>query len=109
MSASRHPRHCDLSKQFGATRALDHVDFSLDFGEIHALVGENGAGKSTLIRILGGVHRADSGTIEIAGEAASFRPPARRDRFRASSPSRRNCAWCRRFRLRRISRSAACR
>ncbi len=64
-----------LSKQFGATRALDHVDFSLDFGEVHALVGENGAGKSTLIRILGGVHRADSGSIEIAGEPRVFSSP----------------------------------
>jgi ABC-type sugar transport system ATPase subunit len=64
-----------LTKAFGATRALDHVDFSVDFGETHALVGENGAGKSTLIRILGGVHRADSGTIEIAGEPRSFANP----------------------------------
>jgi ABC-type sugar transport system ATPase subunit len=64
-----------LSKQFGATRALDHVDFSLDFGEVHALVGENGAGKSTLIRILGGIHGADSGSIEIAGEPRVFASP----------------------------------
>ncbi len=64
-----------LSKQFGATRALDHVDFSLDFGEVHALVGENGAGKSTLIKILSGIHRADSGTIEIAGEPRILASP----------------------------------
>lgn len=64
-----------LTKAFGATRALDSVDFTLDFGETHALVGENGAGKSTLIRILGGVHRADSGTIAIAGEQRSFASP----------------------------------
>ena len=64
-----------LTKAFSATRALDHVDFSLDFGETHALIGENGAGKSTLIRILGGVHRADSGAIEIAGESRSFANP----------------------------------
>jgi ABC-type sugar transport system ATPase subunit len=64
-----------LSKQFGATRALDHVDFALDFGEVHALVGENGAGKSTLIRILGGIHRADNGSIEIAGEPRVFASP----------------------------------
>jgi ABC-type sugar transport system ATPase subunit len=68
-------RVTSLSKQFGATRALDHVDFALDFGEVHALVGVNGAGKSTLIRILGGVHRADSGVIEIAGEPRVFSSP----------------------------------
>jgi ABC-type sugar transport system ATPase subunit len=64
-----------LTKVFGATRALDSVDFTLDFGETHALVGENGAGKSTLIRILGGVHQADSGTIAIAGEQRRFASP----------------------------------
>jgi len=64
-----------LTKAFGATRALDHVDFSLDTGETHALVGENGAGKSTLIKILGGVYRADEGVIEIAGEPRSFANP----------------------------------
>ncbi len=41
-----------ISKQFGATRALDGVDFEVLPGEIHALVGENGAGKSTLMRVL---------------------------------------------------------
>ena len=50
-----------VSKHFGATLALDGVDFDVAFGEIHAIVGENGAGKSTLIRILGGVHRPDRG------------------------------------------------
>ena len=65
----------ELTKAFGATRALDNVDFTLDAGETHALVGENGAGKSTLIKILGGVYRADSGTIEIAGEPRSFANP----------------------------------
>ncbi len=64
-----------LTKTFGATRALDNVDFSLNAGETHALVGENGAGKSTLIRILSGVHRADSGVIEIAGQQHSFNNP----------------------------------
>ena len=64
-----------LTKAFGATRALDHVDFTLEAGETHALVGENGAGKSTLIKILGGVYRADSGVIEIGGEPRSFANP----------------------------------
>lgn len=64
-----------LTKAFGATRALDQVDFTVSSGEIHALVGENGAGKSTLIRILSGIHQADSGTIEIAGRSVDFRSP----------------------------------
>ena len=42
-----------IRKRFGATTALDGVDFEVLAGEIHALVGENGAGKSTLVRILG--------------------------------------------------------
>ena len=62
-------------KHFGATRALDDVDFDVDAGEIHALVGENGAGKSTLIRILGGVHRPDRGEIAVDGEPRHFASP----------------------------------
>ncbi len=49
----------NVRKRFGATAALDGVDFEVKAGEIHALVGENGAGKSTLVRILGGVVRPD--------------------------------------------------
>ena len=71
-----------LSKQFGATVALDGVDFDVGFGEIHAIVGENGAGKSTLIRILGGVHRPDRGDLRstaspaISPARATPSPPA---------------------------------
>jgi rhamnose transport system ATP-binding protein len=56
-----------VSKQFGATLALDDVSLELRHGEIHALLGENGAGKSTLIKIMTGVQRQDSGEILIAG------------------------------------------
>ncbi len=61
-------RMTGISKTFGGVRALDHVDFSVRYGEIHALLGENGAGKSTLLKILRGVLPADSGSIEIGGE-----------------------------------------
>jgi ribose transport system ATP-binding protein len=64
-----------IVKHFGATTALDGVDFDVMPGEIHALVGENGAGKSTLIRILAGVHRPDRGTIEVDGKPCHFAGP----------------------------------
>src|SRR5262245_31420259 len=72
-----HPaaRLAGVSKRFGATAALDKVDFDVRPGEIHAIVGENGAGKSTLIRILGGVHRPDHGTVEVDGAARHFASP----------------------------------
>ena len=64
-----------VSKRFGATVALDGVDFAVAFGEIHAVVGENGAGKTTLIRILGGVHRPDRGVVRVDGEERQFASP----------------------------------
>lgn len=65
----------NISKQFGATVALDGVDFDVGFGELHAVVGENGAGKSTLIRILGGVYRPDRGSIIVDGKPCRFASP----------------------------------
>ena len=61
-----------ISKQFTATLALDHVDFDVRRGEVHALLGQNGAGKSTLIKILAGVYGADAGGIKFDGR--SVRP-----------------------------------
>lgn len=57
-----------IYKQFPNVVALDHVDFSVEKGEIHGLVGENGAGKSTLVKILYGIYDADDGDIYIRGE-----------------------------------------
>lgn len=57
----------DISKTFPGVKALQHVDFFLRKGEIHALMGENGAGKSTLIKVLTGVHDFESGEIRIEG------------------------------------------
>lgn len=58
----------DISKTFPGVKALQHVDFTLRKGEIHALMGENGAGKSTLIKVLTGVHPFESGEIKMEGK-----------------------------------------
>jgi galactofuranose transport system ATP-binding protein len=65
-----------ISKSFPGVRALESVDFCLNAGEIHALLGENGAGKSTLIKIMTGALRQDSGEIRIDGDPVSFDSPA---------------------------------
>jgi ribose transport system ATP-binding protein len=53
----------NIHKRFGATVALNGVDFQVFSGEVHALVGENGAGKSTLMKILSGVYPPDKGAM----------------------------------------------
>ena len=60
-----HYRASRVTKRFAGTTALDEVDFTLQRGEIHALLGENGAGKSTLIRIVTGALRPDRGELRI--------------------------------------------
>ena len=57
----------NIHKSFPGVRALKGVDFHLNKGEIHALMGENGAGKSTLIKVLTGVYSKDEGQIFIDG------------------------------------------
>ena len=52
-----------ICKQFPGVIALKDVDFSLQKGDVHVLMGANGAGKSTLMKILSGVYRKDSGEI----------------------------------------------
>jgi D-xylose transport system ATP-binding protein len=64
------------TKRFGAVLALDHVDIHVNAGEVLALLGDNGAGKSTLIKVISGVHRLDSGTVEINGNVAHMHTPA---------------------------------
>ena len=63
----------DVSKSFGGVQALRSVDFTLNAGQIHGLAGENGAGKSTMMKIIAGVHAADSGTIRVDGKEVRFR------------------------------------
>jgi ribose transport system ATP-binding protein len=68
-------RMAGISKSFPGVRALRDVSLDLYPGEVLALMGENGAGKSTLIKVLGGAHPPDAGTIQIAGHPAVITSP----------------------------------
>ncbi|MFV1979637.1 MAG: ATP-binding cassette domain-containing protein, partial [Rhodothermia bacterium] len=61
-----------IHKSFGPVQALKNVDLDVRAGEVLGLIGENGAGKSTLVKILSGVHKPDSGSIELDG--VEYRP-----------------------------------
>jgi branched-chain amino acid transport system ATP-binding protein len=56
-----------LTKYFGDTHAVDHVDFTVAEGEVLALIGSNGAGKTTLVNLISGLIRPDSGTVRFQG------------------------------------------
>lgn len=64
-----------IDKSFPGVHALDHVDFEVRKGEVHALMGENGAGKSTLMKVLTGIYKKDSGTITYEGKEIEFASP----------------------------------
>ena len=65
-----------LTKRFGPVQALSEVDFTLERGELHALLGVNGAGKSTFIKVLSGVYTRDAGVVTVDGRSVDFRTPA---------------------------------
>jgi simple sugar transport system ATP-binding protein len=64
-----------IYKSFPGVVANDHIDFTVEDGEIHGLLGENGAGKSTLMKILFGLYTADDGTIRYRGELLDIDSP----------------------------------
>ena len=64
-----------ISKAFAGVVALSSVDFGIEAGEVHAIIGQNGAGKSTLVKILTGVYRRDAGSVRVAGREISISGP----------------------------------
>lgn len=64
-----------ISKAFPGVKALDDVQFDVQAGEVHALLGENGAGKSTLIKIISGVYKPNEGEMHLDGEPIQFNSP----------------------------------
>ena len=65
----------NLQKTFGGVHAVDSVSFSVDHGEVVALVGDNGAGKSTVIKIISGAYKRDGGDILFNSSSVSFNSP----------------------------------
>jgi D-xylose transport system ATP-binding protein len=65
-----------VSKAFGAVNALTEIDLDVGAGEVVAIVGDNGAGKSTLVKVLAGVHQADTGSISFNGREVQIHDPS---------------------------------
>ena len=65
----------EIVKRFPGVLANDHVNFDVNAGEIHALLGENGAGKSTLMKILYGLYSPEEGEILLNGEPINIDSP----------------------------------
>ena len=64
-----------IGKSYGPVQALEGVDFKVRSGEVVALVGDNGAGKSTLVKVIAGIHHADSGRVLFNGQPVAIAKP----------------------------------
>ncbi|MDQ0114982.1 sugar ABC transporter ATP-binding protein [Paenibacillus harenae] len=65
-----------IDKSFSEVKVLQQAQFSLESGELHALMGENGAGKSTLMKILNGIYMRDGGTVKVKGVEQTLSSPS---------------------------------
>jgi len=65
-----------IDKSFSTNQVLKGVNFSVEKGETHALMGENGAGKSTLMKILSGIYQRDAGIVEVKGKQVEYQHPS---------------------------------
>ena len=68
----------DVSKHYGAVKAVDHVSLSVKQGEFFSLLGPSGCGKTTLLRILAGFEQPDTGRVLLGGEDVTDLPPYER-------------------------------
>ena len=71
----------NISKEFGAIRALGDVSFSIAPGEVVGLMGDNGAGKSTLVKIISGIYQPTGGTLQFEDRLAHIHSPGEARRF----------------------------
>jgi branched-chain amino acid transport system permease protein len=70
-----------LAKHFGGLKALDGVDFDVQRGSVHALIGPNGSGKTTFLNVVSGLYKATAGTVTLRGRDVTARPPFTRNRM----------------------------